>query len=118
MRKISIVAATLIAVTPAFADSLGEPDIATIVNVYRQNSVKFRRDYVGAQFSASLPFKSAGEHWYGGLTASFGNVVCLDIVGDTKGIADWREGGLVSVNGTIEDVTLGTVQLKNCHLQQ
>ena len=96
------------------ASDFGAADVPNIVNTYRQNSIKFKRDFVGKTFSANLRFDSATEHWCGALTATFNgsSIVCLSITGDTAKIADWNPGDHIKVDGTVYDVTLGTLQLK------
>ncbi len=55
---------TLLWTVPSSAQSnagLGAPDIQPIINTYRENEIRFKRDYVGKQFSAVLPFFKVSE---------------------------------------------------------
>jgi hypothetical protein len=121
-NKICIVvaASTLPLIGTIYAADFGLADVSSIVNTYKQNSPRFERDFVGKAFSAIMRLDSAHKNIFGSLTAAFGNstVVCLDFIGDTRKIADWNPGDQISVEGTIYDVTLGTLQLKTCSLHK
>jgi len=118
LKACIVAAAVVLLMSTAYAADFGVADVPTIVSTYRQNSVRFKRDFVGKTFSAILRFDSASEHFWGSLTAAFdgGNVICLSITGDTTKIADWNQGDHIKVDGTVYDVTLGALQLKPCAL--
>jgi hypothetical protein len=105
--------------TPVF----GASNIPTIVDTYRENQIRFSRDYVGQPFAAVLPFRSASERWIGSgyrILLSVDSWITVDCIilnqSALNVIANWREGDQVKIEGVIDDVTLGSLQLKNCKL--
>ena len=98
----------------------GPTDIAKAISTYEQNQIRFHRDYAGKQISFSWVFNSARKHWFGnGYIVQLGDNVTCDVNDPTtlNTVIEWNKGQNVSVIGTIDDVTFGTLELKNCNLQ-
>jgi hypothetical protein len=103
----------------------GAKDIEAITKTSRTNDIRFKRDYKGKPFKATLPVNTISEHflWSNRYTATFGrgqfsgNVSCDVKDKATIGLMmDWDEGQMVTVSGTIDDTTLGNIDLKDCTL--
>ena len=62
---VGVAALTLIALASAHAQQmLGADSLSNMVDTYRQNEARFKRDYVGKQFEGTLPFRSAKENLF------------------------------------------------------
>jgi hypothetical protein len=101
----------------------GAKDIETITKTAKSNQMRFKRDYKGKLFEATLPVNRISENFLSKdrYTATFGrntfsnNVDCE--VADQKTIElmmDWDEGQMVTVSGTIDDTIMGDIRLKGC----
>jgi hypothetical protein len=106
--------------------SFGAKDIEAITKTSRSNDIRFKRDYKGKPFKATLPVNTISEHflWSNRYTATFGNGrLSGNVSCDVKDKAtieqmmDWDEGQMVTVSGTIYDTTLGDIDLKDCTLE-
>ena len=115
---------TLIALASAHAQQmLGAASLSKMVDTYRQNEARFKRDYVGKQFEDILPFRSAKESFFitdryligfgtGGFTSDVDCTVADQAV--MNRIVDWNKGDRVRVRGVVKDVLMGSVQLDGC----
>jgi hypothetical protein len=98
----------------------GLADLDAIVDASQHNEARFRRDYLGRSFRATLPFDSASEGLFssGGNYLVFlghGSVHCtIDNPAMIAQIADLRRGQPLTVSGTIYDTTLGDLLLRDC----
>jgi pyruvate/2-oxoglutarate dehydrogenase complex dihydrolipoamide acyltransferase (E2) component len=111
----------------AAEEALGADSLSKIVDTYRQNEIRFKRDYVGKQFDDVLPFRSAkakifSEDQY---TVGFGKgmfVSDIDCTVSDKAtmdrVIDWNKGDRIRIRGVIKDVTMGSVQLDRCQLSE
>jgi hypothetical protein len=111
----------------AATETLGADSLPKIVDTYRQNEARFKRDYQGKQFESNLPFRSARESMFfadrymvgfgtGGFTSDVDCVVSDKAV--MNRIVDWNKGDRVKVSGIVKDVTMGSVQLDACSLSK
>jgi hypothetical protein len=111
----------------AATETLGADSLPKIVDTYRQNEARFKRDYQGKQFESNLPFRSARESMFfadrymvgfgtGGFTSDVDCVVSDKAV--MNRIVDWNKGDRVKVSGIVKDVTMGSVQLDVCSLSK
>jgi hypothetical protein len=111
----------------AATKTLGADSLPKIVDTYRQNEARFKRDYQGKQFESNLPFRSARESMFfadqymvgfgtGGFTSDVDCVVSDKAV--MNRIVDWNKGDRVKVSGIVKDVTMGSVQLDACSLSK
>jgi hypothetical protein len=109
------------------AGSLSRSDLPTVVSTYRDNEMRFKRDFVGRQFSDVLPFKSAKENLIikgrymvgfgkGNLTSDVDCTVTSPV--EISTIANWNKGDQIRIEGVVKDVTLGSVQLDQCRLSK
>jgi hypothetical protein len=125
VRILGVVALiAFIALVPAHAQQmLGADSLSKMVDTYRQNEARFKRDYVGQQFEGILPFRSAKENFFiadrymvgfgtGGFTSDVDCIVSDKAV--MNRIVDWNKGDRVKVRGVVKDVTMGSVQLDGC----
>jgi hypothetical protein len=123
--KAPVVAALLAASTlSSHAADFGPTDIAKAIDTYKQNEIRFKRDYVGRMISFGWTFAGASSRLFGGYRVEFGNGGWGDNVAcDVKDqatldkVVEWNKGQLVTVTGTIDDVSIGDLLLKNCTLQ-
>ena len=106
---------------------LGSDDIESMVQTYRKNQARFKRDYVGQVFKAKLPLFSISEntfmegHWTIELGDGIfsGDVKCkTSNPADVDVIADWNKGDVISVSGEVADVSMGSIELGNCNLAE
>jgi hypothetical protein len=104
-------------------DPLHANSLPKIVDTYRQNEARFKRDFMGQQFEAVLPFNSAKESFFsrdkylvgfgsGGFSSEVDCFVSDKAI--MSRIVDWNKGDSVKVSGVIKDVTMGSVQLATC----
>jgi hypothetical protein len=123
---------TTTAVTPAAAPSvqsfsgisLSGTDLPKVVSTYRENEMRFKRDFLGKPFSDVLPFRSATESTFikGSYLVGFGKGFTGDVNCTVKSpllistIANWNKGDQIQIDGIVKDVTLGTVNLDECKL--
>jgi hypothetical protein len=109
------------------AISLSSADLPKIVSTYRENEMRFKRDFFGKQFSDVLPFRSATENMFskGPYIVGFGTGGLLSDL-DCKVtspekisiIADWNKGDRIRVEGIVNDVNMGSVRLDPCSLSK
>ena len=115
---------TLIALASAHAQQmLGADRLSKMVDTYRENEARFKRDYVGKQFEDTLPFRSAKENLFiaDRYLIGFGRGVFTSDVDCTVAdkavmnrIVDWNKGDRIRVRGVVKDVLMGSVQLDGC----
>jgi hypothetical protein len=120
------------AVAPTLAQSssgtlLSRADLPKIVSTYRENEMRFKRDFFGKQFSDVLQFRSATEHmlFKGTYIVGFGTgsfVSDLDCKvtspAEISIIADWNGGDQIRIEGIVKNVTMGSVDLDQCRLSK
>ena len=116
-----MLAATILPVKAADLDS---KDIERAVATYKQNEMRFTRDYVGKTIEFEWTFDRAKAKLFGdGYRVVFGGGLFGGAdcdVQDQKtidAVIDWNKGQRVHVYGTIHDVTFGTLQLKSCTIE-
>jgi uncharacterized protein len=112
---------------PSGITHLTGADLSRIVSTYRENEMRFKRDFLGRSFSDTLPFLKTTEKIFskdvyrvslGGGNIS-GDVDCtVSSPADIAVISNWNKGDNIVVDGVIKDVTLGSVQLEPCHLRK
>ena len=116
-------------VTPAAApmgqsfsgNRLNGSDLPKVVSTHRENEMRFKRDFLGKQFSDVLPYKSASEKILvkGSYLVGFGNNIISDVNCTAKSpteisaIANWNKGDRIHIEGNVKDVTLGSVNLES-----
>ena len=115
---------TLIALASAHAQQMLSADgLSKMVDTYRQNEARFKRDYLGKQFEDTLPFRSAKENLFisDRYLIGFGTGVFTSDVDCTVAdkavmnrIVDWNKGDRIRVHGVVKDVLMGSVQLDGC----
>ncbi len=107
--------------------TLSGTDLPKIVNTYRENEMRFKRDFLGRSFSDTLPFLKTTEKIFSkdvyrvslGGGNVFGDVDCtVSSKADIAVISSWNRGDNIAVEGIIKDVTLGSVQLEPCRLSK
>lgn len=102
-------------------------DLSRIVGTYRENEMRFKRDFQGRRFADILPFYKTTEKLFSKdeYTVSFGTgrvageIDCT--VASASGIAEianWNRGDKVRIEGIVRDVTIGSVQLESCTLSK
>jgi hypothetical protein len=103
---------------PRTSSGLTYNDVPAMVAAYKQNEVRFKRDYVGRQFSDRLKLERVSNG--NGITSdtrtriNFGNVHCYVTTGSVPGVTSWNQGDLVEVWGIVKDVWFSTVELEQC----
>ena len=104
--------------------SLTTDDLPKIVSTYRENEIRFKRDFVGKLFSDVLPFRSATESMFSGGSYRIGfgtggftsDVDCrVTSSADISRIVNWNKGEKIHIQGLVKDVTMGSVQLDRCN---
>jgi hypothetical protein len=104
--------------------SLSGSDLPMVVKTYRENEMRFKRDFVGKPFGDVLPFKNASENviFKGAYTVRFGKGFTSDLdctvtsPVEISTIANWKNGDQILIQGNVKDVTLGSVNLDSCRL--
>jgi tRNA_anti-like len=106
---------------------LGEQDIANMHTSYDDNQARFRRDYIGRQFSANLPIHQVSESGTSsavlvislGTGTPAGDVTCT-VSGDDniRAATELHKGQLVHVAGIIDDHSSGSIDLRECQISQ
>ena len=95
-------------------------DIETIVEVSRQNEVRFNRDYKGRVFSDVLMFKSMTENTFGSdMHVNFRGAYCF--VSDKamqQRMIEWNKGHRARVTGVIGTTMFGDIALKSCVISE
>ena len=90
-------------------------DIETMVEVSRQNEVRFNRDYKGRVFSDVLTFKSMTENTFGSdMHVDFRGAYCF--VSDKamqQRMIEWNKGHRARVTGVIQTTMFGDIALKD-----
>jgi hypothetical protein len=96
--------------------------VQTVIETYNANEARFTSNYRGKKFSGSMTLNAVEEN------VIFKNTFIVKFeIGDAevdcpniedkiliKRMVDWDKGQLVSVTGSIEDVTFGDLQLSGC----
>jgi TPR repeat protein len=106
---------------------LAADDLPKIAKTYRENEMRFKRDFFGKQFSGVLPFMSAKESMFSEGTYSVGfgtgnfssDIDCnVKSPAEIAEIANWNKGDKIRIGGVVKDVTMGTVVLEPCTLSK
>jgi hypothetical protein len=93
-------------------------DVPAMVAAYKQNEIRFKRDYVGRQFYDRLRLVRVSNG--NGITSGvrtrfeFGDVHCYVTTGSVAGATNWIKGDLIEVSGIVKDVWFDTVELEQC----
>jgi hypothetical protein len=112
--------------TPAMAQSLGNGDLKKMHDTYDANQARFMRDYVGKQFSATMPLHGVRENPFirGRFAISFGSGrFSSDVDCNTSDksiidrVVDMNKGDQITVSGTIKDHVMGSVILEDCEVR-
>lgn len=125
MKKYLVTAALALVATVAQAADFGPTDIQRAIETYKQNEIRFGRDFAGKTISFTWTFNRARSRMFSnGYVVEFGNggfsggVECdVNDQATIDTIIEWNKGQRVSVTGTIDDVTMGTLQLKGCTIR-
>jgi len=123
--KYLVAAALALVATVAQAADYGPTDIQRAIDTYKQNEIRFGRDFAGKTISFTWTFHKARSRMFSnGYVVEFGNGGFSDGVscdvsdqGTIDTVIEWNKGQRVSVVGTIYDVTMGTLQLKECTIR-
>jgi tetratricopeptide (TPR) repeat protein len=108
----------------AASQELAASDIVKIMITYYENESKYKRDYLGKTFMATMFFDNVGRAALGGgyfvrfdgingsagLTCSFSETLPNEVI-------DWDAGKSVSLTGVVYDVVLSTLYLKRCRFK-
>jgi len=106
---------------------LNGSDLPKVVSTYRENEMRFKRDFLGRKFLDVLPFMNSKEKIFAkdSYTVSFGTGRVLGDVDCTVSspaaiaeIANWNKGDSIHIEGVVKDVTFGSVQLNPCTLSK
>lgn len=108
--------------SPALAQSYGQKDIETIKSAYQANQLRFKRDYVGKAFDATIPLHTLSENSFlaGKFNASFGTdllgeVECkVEAQADLDLLIEKSKGDPIHITGLIDDVGFGSIELARC----
>lgn len=104
--------------------TLNKRDLPKVLSVYRENEMRFKRDFAARDFVDDLPFMKSTETLFQRdvYSLSFGreaSVECtVEAPGDISKMADWNKGDTVRVAGVIKDVIMGSVVLESCSLSK
>ena len=120
-----LIAVTVLTATTSIAADFGAKDIQRAIDTYRQNEMRFQRDFVGRSIEFVWVFDKASSRFFGnGYRVSFGNggfnggVDCIVSDQETLDkIVEWNKGQRAFVSGTIDDVSVGDLKLKNCKIE-
>jgi len=125
LKPLAIAAISIATLAPAIAADLGPEDIQRAIETYKQNEIRFKRDFVGKTIGFTWTFYNAKGNFFddsevrvefGGGRFS-GNVVCEDVDQKTKDLViEWNKGQKASVSGTVNDVWFGNLHLKKCSI--
>jgi hypothetical protein len=104
------------------AQSISPEHLPTILETYAANQARFTVNYRGKKFSGQMMLSDVVEnpifknHFSVQFDVNGQEVDCSDIQdkGVIKRIVNWDKGQQIIVTGTIQDVTLGDLQLSNC----
>jgi hypothetical protein len=106
---------------------LSGSDLPKVVSTYRENEIRFKRDFFGKRFSDVLLFRSvteniliAGKYEVGFGTGQFlSDLDCsVTFPAEISKIANWNKGDKIRVEGIVQDVVMGSVRLKPCTLSK
>src|SRR5262249_5191319 len=128
MTKLLLSVAVLVfAGSATYAADLGPEAIQGSMDSYKNNKLRFNRDYKGKTIAFSWLFEEvSGKSYSDGYRVKFGpgglfsdGVVCyvLDQAVLNK-IVEWNKGQKISVSGTIDDISFGNLELKNCQFEE
>jgi hypothetical protein len=97
----------------------GPDDISTMVEVYKNNPVRFQRDYAGKSFEAVMPYNPAATDPSFGTNQQYSSlpaVICIRYNdSDKAAIAEWNRNDRIRVHGIIMPaVSAGVALLVNC----
>ncbi len=105
----------------AQSQTLGAANIGEIINTYKDNQARFVVRYRGKFFSSQTTFAGATENYFskGRFLAKFTvngqELNCsVSLSDDVNSLMDFNKGDRVSLEGLIEGVTMGDIQLKSC----
>ena len=94
---------------------------------YDDNQARFRRDYIGRQFSADLPIHQISESQISsdilvislGSGTPAGDVACAVSGEDNiRAATELHKGQIVHITGTVDDHSSGSIDLKECQISQ
>ena len=109
------------------AASLDSNDLPSVVGTYKENELRFARDFRGRRFLGTLPFLSAAESPFekGMYRVSFGKgafLSSLDCITTSStqisAVVDWNKGDPIHIDGIVDSVALDTVRLEPCKLSK
>jgi hypothetical protein len=108
----------------AVSQELTASDIPKIIVTYYEDKSKYKRDYLGKTFIATMFFDDVGGEAFGG-----GYFVGFDGINGSAGLTCsfsetmpnevnfWDAGQSVSLNGVVYDVVLATLYLNRCEFE-
>jgi len=107
------------------AQEIGVADIGSVVDSYKANQARFVTKYRGKSFAGAVAFTGARENMFirGNFTGSFEvqglKISCsVDKKPDIDRLVELNPGDPVALKGVIDDVTMGTLQLKPCDFKK
>jgi hypothetical protein len=122
MKKVLIAGMALMALGSGAvaATDLVNADVPRAIETYKQNEMRFQRDFVGKTIEFEWMFQGASKQLFGngyivsfGTGGLFGGVDCN--VEDQKildTIIEWNKGQRAAVTGVIDDVMFGTLSVR------
>lgn len=109
----------------AQAQDIGISDVGNVVDSYKANQARFVTKYRGKNFSGKVLFAEARENMFmrGFFTGKFVvgglEISCsIEKKADVDRLVDLNTGDSVFLRGVIDDVTMGTLQLKPCDFKK
>ena len=110
----------------AAAEPLGMQHLTSMHETYKANQIRFKRDFVGRQFSGRIAFRTVRESIFddGEYTVEFGtggftsDIDCkISDPSVIDRIVEWNKGDMVTVSGVVRDSLMGSIQLSECRFQ-
>ena len=106
------------------SQELTENDIPKIIISYYEDKLKYKHDYLGKTFTATMFFDDVGGQAFGG-----GYFVGFDGINGSAGVTcsfpetlpheviDWEAGKPISLTGVVYDIVLATLYLERCEFE-
>ena len=123
-NKVFLFSIFLIA-TVVQAQDIGVADVGNVVDSYKANQARFVTKFRGKNFSGKVLFAGARENMFmrGFFTGKFEvgglEISCsVEKKVDVDRLVDLNTGDSVLLRGVIDDVTMGTLQLKPCDFKK
>jgi len=124
LRAAAATAAVISATTPSFAAAqpLGIAQLDTILGAEKENVARFKRDYVGQQFTATVTFAGSHLQVNQNFWLDFGKLECAEVRPNSTSAAqaaNWDVNKTtVTIAGTIQGTWFGALVLENCRIDE